>query len=200
MGGKSSKQEAAERQQMNLAAIPNDPIPYQGPALQYSFLNVSVQMKARMSFGFSRGETVVTSNVDEYYPHIAQNYSQGFKIVQFVKIPLTQTQGGMFSMSAMVPYQAVYCRKASDTGQSNSWQLKIEKSLIHMQAIGSGLMFSLSGSGVHSTSDMSHICDIIQRNAALGGRFVCMEQSGAAEAQGMGMAWSGIGPGPYDHI
>ena len=193
MGGVSSKHGNAP-QGINFAALPADQVPYTGPLQQYSFMNLSVQMKANFTFGFAPGENVVSSNVDEYYPFLAQNYNEGFKIVQFLKIPLSQ-QTGMFSTASTVPYQAVYCRKAADSPPANSWQLKIEKSIIHMQRLGGGMLFSFRQNVAPAAPDIANIYEIVQNNAAKGGRFVCMEQTGMAQSQGFGMAMSGVGPG-----
>ena len=175
--------------------LPVDQVPYQGPALQYAFRNINTEMKAHFGFNFAAGQNVITSNVDEYYPHLSQNYNEGFKLVQFLRIPFTHSQGGLFSMSIRVPYQAVYCRKYVEQPQTNSWQLKIEKSLIYMHRLGGGMLFSLRQGAAPPTSDLSHMYDIIQRNAAAGGRFVCMEQTGMVQSQGMDMAMSGVSPG-----
>ena len=194
MGGGQSRQQSADQRTFML---PADPVPYQGPILQYAFKNITTEMKAHFTFSYAPGQNVVTSNVDEHYPFLAQNYIEGFKLVQFLKIPFTQSQSGMFSMSVQVPYQAVYCRVYTDQPQINSWQLKIEKSMIHMYRLSGGMLFSLRQGFAPPASDLSHMYEIIQKNAAVGGRFVCMEQTGTVQSQGMNMAMSGVSPGNY---
>ena len=190
--GKVSSKNATEQKTFML---PVDQVPYQGHVLQYAFSNISTEMKGHFGFNFSAGQSMVTSNIDEYYPHLAENYNDGFKLVQFLRIPFTQSQAGMFSMSIRVPYQAVYCKKYVEQPQTNSWQLKIEKSLIYMHRLGGGMLFSLRQGCAPPTSDLTHMYDIIQRNSAAGGRFVCMEQTGMVQSQGMNMAMSGVSPG-----
>ena len=192
MGGCSSQEVQTVHSQ-----LPVDQVPYQGPALQYAFVNVNTQMKSHLTFGFSKGENVVTSNVDEYYPYLAQNYNEGFKLIQFLKIPFNQSKDGVFSMSFNVPYQGIYCRKNAGQPEPNSWQLKIEKAMIHMQRLAGGLLFSPRQGLTHSQSDLAHMFHLIQTNASAGGRFVCMEQTGMVQSQGMSMAMSGVSPGRY---
>jgi len=191
MGGGASKQTHVKEQ----FTLPPEQVPYQGTILQYSFMNVNTHMTSHFSFNFSQGETMVTSNVDEYYPILAQNYKDGFKLEQFVKIPFAVSQTGFFSLTVAVPYQAVYCRKYISQQQTTSWQLKIEKSIIYMSRLGGGKLFSLRHEFSSTTSDLSHMYEIIQRNAAAGGRFVCMEQTGMVQSQGMSMAMAGVCPG-----
>ena len=191
MGGETSK----HAKQPKTFVLPVDQVPYQGPSLQYVFRNITTKMKAHFGFTFAEGQNVVTSNIDEYYPHLAESYNDGFKLVQFLRIPFTQSHAGMISMSVKVPYQAVYCKKYVEQPQTNSWQLKIEKSLIYMHRLGGGMLFSLRQGFAPPTSDLTHMYDIIQRNAAAGGRFVCMEQTGMVQSQGMNMAMSGVSPG-----
>ena len=193
MGGGASKQTHVKER----FTLPPEQVPYQGTILQYSFMNVNTHMTSHFSFNFSQGETMVTSNVDEYYPILAQNYKDGFKLEQFVKIPFAVSQTGFFSLTVAVPYQAVYCRKYINQQQTTSWQLKIEKSIIYMSRLGGGKLFSLRHEFSSTTSDLSHMYEIIQRNAAAGGRFVCMEQTGMVQSQGMSMAMAGVCPGIY---
>ena len=191
MGRVASKQATVKER----FSLPAEQVPYQGTLLQYSFMNVNTHMKSHFTFNFAQGQTMVTSNVDEYYPILAQNYKDGFKLEQFVKIPFAMSQTGMFSMTVAVPYQAVYCRKYISQQQITSWQLKIEKSMIYMTRIGGGTLFSLRQGFSSANSDLSHMYEIIQRNAAAGGRFVCMEQTGMVQSQGMNMAMAGVSPG-----
>ena len=194
MGKSSSKQHDGTHPGIpKHSALPVDLVPYAGPMLQYSFMNVSVQMQAHMGFNFAPGTSMVTSNVDNYYPVIAQQYKDGFKMVQFLKIPGSQQMSGIFNPSVKVPYQTVYCRKVMAEEQSTTWQLKIEKSMIFMSQLQSGLLFSSRHQPV--TSDLSHLYQLVCQNSDAGGRFICMELTGQATSQGMGAAMSGISPG-----
>ena len=195
MGGGKSKERHPSAPKHS--TLPVDQVPYQGPMQQYAFLHVNVKVKTHFTFSFAPGQNVVTSNVDEYYPQLADLYKDGYRLLQFLKVPLALSQGGFLAMSANFPYQAVFCRKVLEQPEPNSWQLKIEKSMIYMHQLGGGILFSIRQEFAPSTSDLSHMYEIIQRNASVGGRFVCMEQTGMVQSQGMNMAMSGVSPGRY---
>ena len=194
MGGGQSRQRGTNQPFI----LPADAVPYQGPILQYAFKTNVIQLRGHFTFSYTpSGENMVTSNIDEFYPSLAQNYNEGFRLVQFLKTPYACSSAGMFSMSVQVPYQAVYCRVYTNQPQINSWQLKIEKSIIYMYRLSGGMLFSLRQGFAAPASDLSHMYEIIKNNAAVGGRFVCMEQTGTVQSQGVNMAMSGVSPGNY---
>ncbi len=198
MGASSSKQGTVIK--VNHTPLPVDQAPYSGPICQYSFLNINVEMQGHMSFNFSPGQQVITSNVDAYYPSLAQSYNDGFKVAAFFKIPGSQQRtGGLFSMAVQIPYQVVYCRKiAQDQAPPPAtWQLKIEKSMIYLSVLRPGILFSSFSPNREITADLSHLYQIICQNADQGGRFVCMELTGQTQSQGMGAAMQGVTPGVY---
>jgi hypothetical protein len=48
---------------------------------------------------------MVTSNVDSYYPLLAQQYAQGYRLLSFYRIPGQAHQRGLFSTTMTVPFQ-----------------------------------------------------------------------------------------------
>ena len=57
-----------------------------------------------MSFSFTQ-TPMVTSNIDAYYPTLAQQYGQGYRLLSFYRIPGQQQQTGIFSTTVAVGFQ-----------------------------------------------------------------------------------------------
>ncbi|GFS04784.1 raftlin-like [Elysia marginata] len=90
MGNSSSQRgqvlaQAGEQRQPAPTPIPQEP-PYYGPSAQYQFVNTQVTMTTPIQFSFTTTQ-MVTSNVDAYYPVLAQQMDQGFRLLTFYHIP-----------------------------------------------------------------------------------------------------------------
>ena len=158
--------------------LPVEHVPYKGKLLQYSFMSTNVTMKAHFWRKHREGQAVVTNNVEECYPQLLQDYKEGFKLELFLRIPFAISKGGMFSPPAKIPYQAVYSKKNATEPHTTSWKLEIESSTVNLHGLNAGLLFSLSQRYISTSADLSHVYEIFQRNAAVGGRFICMEETG----------------------
>ena len=84
----------------NHSAIPQDPVPYAGPAHECRVLNVKSKMKA--SFG-----GYVTSDVNEYMVTLMQQYAEYFKLASFFRVPYTMEWSGF--TSTICSYQGDCC-------------------------------------------------------------------------------------------
>ena len=204
MGGELSKEgeigaAAGAVVASNHSPLPQDPWPYPGPTQQYVFMQVNVQMQIKTGQSYSAGKQMITSNIDEYYPTISQNYKDGYKIAAFSKIPgAGQKTGGFFTPEIRVPYQAVFIRNnLPDQEQQTTWQLKIEKSIIYMQRLPSGIIFGMKVGKNEVDSNTAHLYNLILQNAEQGGRFVCMELTGQATSQGFQAAMQNISEGIF---
>lgn len=57
---------------------------YHGPEAQYQFINVEVKIASKVTIG---ALNMITSNVEAYYPFLAAQYEQGFRLLTFYHIP-----------------------------------------------------------------------------------------------------------------
>ncbi|KAK3765345.1 hypothetical protein RRG08_065101 [Elysia crispata] len=157
-------------QQIQAPQNPQEP-PYYGPNALYQFINTQVTMTTPINFTTTQ---MVTSNVDAYYPVLAQQMDQGFRLLTFYHIPGEVTRsGGLFSQSVNMPFQAIFCRYPQAPYQER-YQLRVEKSVIQPQMIWTGIISSQSQ--VHT--DTSHLFQTIANNTQNGGRLVCIELTG----------------------
>ncbi|XP_005113421.2 uncharacterized protein LOC101857856 [Aplysia californica] len=174
MGGSNSKGQV-------LSKTPPQPQyepPYHGPSAEYCFINTNVTMSAQVSFGFM-SNSMVTSNVDAYYPVLAQPYAQGFRLLSFYHIPgQVQRTGGLFSRDVMMPFQGIYCRYPS-APSNQGYQLKIEKSVIQPQIVWNGFITTRSD----VVTDIQHLFQTIANNTQNGGRLICIELTGQEQVQ-----------------
>lgn len=147
--------------------------PYRGLSAQYQFVNTQVTMTTPIHFSFSTAE-MITSNVDEYYPLLAQQMDQGYRLLTFYHIPgeVTRT-GGLFSQSVNMPFQAIFCRYPQRPYQER-YQLRVEKSVIQPQLMWTGLISSQT----QVVTDTSHLFQTIANNTQNGGRLICIELTG----------------------
>ncbi|KAL8577097.1 hypothetical protein ACOMHN_002176 [Nucella lapillus] len=186
MGSNSSK--ATQGQVLSNkppSEMPQEP-PYPGPPAQYNFINTNVIIGTHATFSFAT-TPMVTSNVDNYYPVLASQYAQGFRLLSFYQIPGQQKQQGMFSLKVALEYQGIFCRYPTAPRQE-SWQLRVEKSTIQLACAFTGII----SPGV--VSDTSHLLDSIARNTQAGGRLICIEMTGQQDPGSIGMGMRGLSP------
>ncbi|XP_076468305.1 uncharacterized protein LOC143299081 [Babylonia areolata] len=188
MGGSESKgQVLSNKPPPPAQAMPPEP-PYPGPPAQYHFINTDVVIGTQMTFSFTHSP-MVTSNIDSYYPLLAGMYGQGYRLLSFYRIPGQQQQQGLFSMSVALGFQGIFCCYPTAPRREN-WQLRIEKSVIQLQRMYTGIISFNQG----VVSDTSHVLDSIARNTQGGGRLICVEMTGQQQSASMGMAMQGLSP------
>ena len=91
------------QQGTNHGPIPEDQVPYNGPTHEYRVLQVDSKLKATMSFGFTAGQQVATSDISSYYGTLQQQYAEYYKMNTFFQVPMAVSQSGF--TSAHVPFQ-----------------------------------------------------------------------------------------------
>nr|XP_054764097.1 uncharacterized protein LOC129270793 [Lytechinus pictus] len=148
--------------------LPVDTVPYRGPKLEYFMINISAKMSVQAGFF----QSMITTNVDEYYPTLVQPYQHGFKMIQFQTIPGVRSQAGWFSQA--VPFQAVLTRPIGMPPPNEQWNLQIVKSFIELQIFYSFTSWSTNGQTANTTDVMTKIMDMCQRGA----RLICIEATG----------------------
>ncbi|RUS74630.1 hypothetical protein EGW08_017610 [Elysia chlorotica] len=160
----------ADQQQQHGQQNPQEP-PYYGPCAQYQFVNTQVTMTTPITFSATQ---MITSNIDAYYPTLAHQMEQGFRLLTFYHIPgeVTRT-GGLFSQSVNMPFQAIFCRYPQKPYQER-YQLRVEKSIIQPQMMWTGIISTQS----QVVTDTSHLFQTIANNTQNGGRLVCLELTG----------------------
>ncbi|XP_077978350.1 uncharacterized protein LOC144433843 [Glandiceps talaboti] len=172
----------------NYSALPEDAVPYPGLALDVRLIEAPVKMKTEASlFGLSGSST--TTDIDAYYPVIAAPYAEGFTLSQFAPIPGAFQRSGMFSMGGTLKYQAILSKQ---TSVEESWQLHIVKSYLAPNMMNSGFKMLLS-SNQGTSSDSSHLYQIIAETCAQGGRLLCIEPSMSAQGPSTAQALQGKG-------
>ncbi|XP_072027000.1 uncharacterized protein [Amphiura filiformis] len=167
MGASSSQHAPGTLPAHQQIAIPQDPVPYTGPQIQYCLVDVLAQLSTQVKL-FSTTQ-MITTNVDQYYQVISQPYEQGFVMQQFQKIPGVQSQAGFSSVA--VPYQAILQRPVN-VSTHERWQLKIEKSHLQTQA------FVNWGPTQQVAANTTEIQQKIMEVAAQNGRLICIEVTG----------------------
>lgn len=171
--------------------IPEDAVPYSGFLVQYHMINVQVTMQHNMGFNFAPGSTMVSTNIDSYYPILAQAYSEGYRLTTFYRIPGAVKQQGFMSTAVNIPFQGIFTKFPAAPPTGKSWQLKVDKSIMFVQHIRTGI---LSGSGV-TQADTSDMLTKIMQHTATGGQLICVEMTGQAMSQGMSAAMAGMSAG-----
>ena len=83
MGAEQSQGRVISKQGAPPQKTHNEP-PYPGPRAEYCFVNTEVTMSYHMTLGCSN---MVTSNIDAYYPALAQTMDKGFRFLSFYHIP-----------------------------------------------------------------------------------------------------------------
>ncbi|XP_070545000.1 uncharacterized protein [Ptychodera flava] len=156
-----------------LAFLPQDATPYNGPPVEYLFVNVPVTMTAKYRGLIGYGMNT-TTDIDAYYPLLAQQYANGYHLLQFNMIPGTYDRHGAFSMSMTYDFQGIFAKNQYE--QPNEWQLYVIKSAITPQFLQTGIqmMFSVSRDVV---TDTSHLIGQITDISSRGGRLICLEGS-----------------------
>ncbi|XP_064609719.1 uncharacterized protein LOC135473764 [Liolophura sinensis] len=164
--------------------LPQELVPYAGPQIQYRIVQMMVNFKSHVTFGFTQGVPQTTTNVDDYYPTLGAQYGEGFTLISFYRIPGGAQQTGLFSMTVAIPFQGIFsCCPSVPTHER--WQLRIEKSAMYVHAMTSVRIFR--GATTQSAANTSHLIDMISSCTATGGRLICVEMTGMMSAQGMQM-------------
>ncbi|XP_041359233.1 uncharacterized protein LOC121375708 isoform X2 [Gigantopelta aegis] len=166
--------------------------PYPGPSAEYFFLNTEVSISAHIRL-FVTSNTMITTDIDNYYPLLARKYEEGFRLLTFYRIPDVVRQKGISLSNPTVtsPFQGIFCCYPA-VQSSEWWQLKVEKSTLVTQNIHKGLIsFSMTQGTV---SDTSHLYQTIVNNTQDGSRLVCLEMTGDLKGQGYRAARRGISP------
>ncbi|XP_076467971.1 uncharacterized protein LOC143298857 [Babylonia areolata] len=162
--------------------------PYLGPGAQYHFINCEVMLGTHLSM---ISIPMMTSNIDTYYPMLAAQYAEGYRLLSFYQMPGQIQQNPVFSQQVPCGFQGIFCRYPS-VPRRESWQLRVEKSMIQRHQNYTGIVsFSTHPSTV---TDASHLLESITRNSEDGGRLVCMEMTGQRQQGGLGMAQQGVSP------
>jgi len=155
------------------SGLPEDPYPYTGPQLEYRLLLVTSNLKASLGGSCS-------SDVNEYMDTLAQQYSEYCKLDTFFRVPYSQSMGGL--MSVKLNYQAVFSRPTLYVPSPEIWQLQVHQSHLSL----SDLIFdTVFGSNMTSPANgMSGIFNIVNQQASLGGRLICLECNGQRDRTG----------------
>lgn len=61
-----------------------------------------------VTFGFSAGRPMVTTNIDSYYPMLMQYYQQGYLLHTFYRVPFVAQMSGFGSV--VMPYEAIFSK------------------------------------------------------------------------------------------
>ena len=141
MGGTESKGKI-----ISTKPIPQEQVgpPYPGPSLQYFFLNVEVKTSSQIKLF---GNSMLTTDINCYYPLLAGKYEEGFRLLTFYGIPdAARTSGISLSPSLLTPFQGIFCRQEAAPSQER-WQLKVEKSMLVTQNIHQGVISFSSTQG-----------------------------------------------------
>ncbi|XP_076467524.1 uncharacterized protein LOC143298543 [Babylonia areolata] len=185
MGGSESKGEVVSVKPPE-EARPGPPYP--GPEAKYKFMDTNVVISSKVTFSFM-SSPMLTSNIDNYYPLLAAQYAEGYRLLSFYRIPGQQQLQGFFSTSMALGFQGIFCRYPA-APRRESWQLRIEKSTIQLAAQYNGII-AFNPSVV---TDSSHLLESITRNALGGGRLICIEMTGGQQAGSMRQAMRGLSP------
>lgn len=68
------------------------------------FTLLQVMIGTQLTFSFTHSP-MVTSNIEAYYPALASQYAQGYRLLSFYRIPGQQQQQGLFSTTVAVGFQ-----------------------------------------------------------------------------------------------
>lgn len=173
-GAQAGAQAGHQQQQYQ---IPDDPVPYRGPQIQYHFINLDAKLSVK---AFSQ---MITTNIEEYYQALCQPYAQDFVMKQFMKIPGVQRQAGFTSIS--MPYQGILVRPCN-VPIHEKWQLRVDKSSLQTQA------FASFGPSQRVSADTTEIQQKILDVAAQCGRLICIEVTGFQKVRNTFTSQSGV--------
>ncbi|XP_055889293.1 uncharacterized protein LOC129926855 isoform X1 [Biomphalaria glabrata] len=145
---------------------------YSGPKAEYDFINVGVTLSAKVSL---RSTQLVTSDVDTYYPLLSQQYDKGYRLLSFYHIPGQGRRKGFFTPTLITTFQGIFCRY-QDKDDGTHYRLRVEKAVIKLER---GIFQrGCCSANVSIVSDISHMQQLIDTNAADGARLVCIELTG----------------------
>ena len=71
---------------------------------------IQVTMHSNIGFNFAPGSTMVSTNIDSYYPTLAQAYSEGYRLTTFYRIPGAAKQQGFMSTAVNIPFQGIFTK------------------------------------------------------------------------------------------
>ena len=71
---------------------------------------IQVTMHSNIGFNFAPGTTMVSTNIDSYYPTLAQAYSEGYRLTTFYRIPGAAQQQGFMSTAVNIPFQGIFTK------------------------------------------------------------------------------------------
>lgn len=71
---------------------------------------IQVTMHSNIGFNFAPGTTMVSTNIDSYYPTLAQAYSEGYRLTTFYRIPGAAKQQGFMSTAVNIPFQGIFTK------------------------------------------------------------------------------------------
>ena len=172
MGTAPSKPEPKNPALNPLKNLPQDEVPYPGPATEYCFFNTEVLVTIQRDLPW--GNSVkISSNTREYHPDLVHQMTEGFRLLSFYNIP--QQQKKMDSTKILKPFQGIFYRYPSAPFE---YELKVEKSIINTQMNWSGIITP------NNDPDCQHLFRAIATNTVNGGRLVCLEMTGQDETQG----------------
>ena len=69
-----------------------------------------------MGFNFASGTTMVSTNIDSYYPTLAQAYSDGYRLTKFYRIPGAAQQQSFMSTALNIPFQGIFTKWVVSSG------------------------------------------------------------------------------------
>ncbi|XP_032222596.1 uncharacterized protein LOC5521606 [Nematostella vectensis] len=171
-------------------SLPVDNVPYRGPSIVYLLCKVPVQMASNVSFGFSAGRPMVSSNIDSYYPTLAQFYQQGYIMNTFYNLPMAVQQSGFAKMTAN--YEAIFSKPGDGSPPEGGVQydLRVEKSMVHVRVASYGII-----GGQSTVGETSDLIQKIAHYSSQGARLICIEATGYMQSQGFSAGMAGVGPG-----
>ena len=70
-------------------------------------------MQHDVDFNFEPGKhirmAIVSTNIDSYYPILAQAYNEGWRLTSFYRVPMAQQQAFM-STTVKIPFQGIFTK------------------------------------------------------------------------------------------
>ncbi|EDO49209.1 predicted protein [Nematostella vectensis] len=143
-----------------------------------------------VSFGFSAGRPMVSSNIDSYYPTLAQFYQQGYIMNTFYNLPMAVQQSGFAKMTAN--YEAIFSKPGDGSPPEGGVQydLRVEKSMVHVRVASYGII-----GGQSTVGETSDLIQKIAHYSSQGARLICIEATGYMQSQGFSAGMAGVGPG-----
>ena len=97
---------SSAQQAMQHSPVPEDVVPYDGgPTYEYRVVEVKAKMNINVSFGFTAGKTVASTDVQSFYNTLQQQYGEYYRLKTFFQVPMSTKMSGFTGMSASMPFQ-----------------------------------------------------------------------------------------------